>query len=65
MRTIFFVSLPTQENVLETTQTLNTTNIGFAFSFWKKSFPWRKRLKNLAERKIKLNLCFSNLLVGI
>ena len=31
----------------------------------KKSFPWRKRLKNLAERKIKLNLCLSNSLVGM
>ena len=66
MRTTFFVSLPTQENIQKTTQTLNTTNIGFAFSFLrKKSFPWRKRLENLAERKIKLSLCFSNLLVGI
>lgn len=58
MRTIFFVSLPTQENVLETTQTLNTTNIGFAFSFWKKKFSLEKTLKEFSRKKNKTKFVF-------
>ena len=58
MRTTFF-SLPTQENIQKTTQTLNTTNIGFAFSFLrKKKFSLEETLREFSRKKNKTEFVF-------
>ena len=58
MRTTFFVSLPTQENIQKTTQTLNTTNIGFAFSFLRKKFSLEETLREFSRKKNKTEFVF-------